>query len=110
MRRVVVKGPSVGGPDRYKDLTFPAERISSLDLVTTDAHSMLKREFEEVGIQRVEKVFPVSGAGEKYVAFLRQDFSRFGLSKVKAAEFENASERPELPPVVRLPAVPPRQP
>ena len=107
---VVVKGPSVGGADRYKDLTFPAERISSLDLVTTDAHTMLKREFEKAGIQRVEKVFPVSGAGEMYVAFLRQDFSSFGLSKVKAAEFENASGRPDLPPVLRPPPTPPRQP
>jgi hypothetical protein len=107
---VVVKGPSVGGADRYKDLTFPAERISSLDLVTTDAHTMLKREFEKAGIQRVEKVFPVSGAGEMYVAFLRQDFSRFGLSKVEAEEFENASGRPELPPVLRPPSDPPRQP
>jgi hypothetical protein len=45
-----------------------------------------------------------------YVAFLRQDFSSFGLSKVKAAEFENASGRPDLPPVLRPPSDPPRQP
>ena len=74
-----MKGPSAGGIDRYKDLSFPPERVSSLDLGTTDAHGMLKREFEEGGIQGVEKVFPVSGAGGMYVAFLRQDFSKFGL-------------------------------
>jgi hypothetical protein len=107
---VVVKGPSGGGTDRYKDLQFPAERIPSLDLVTTDAPAILKREIEEAGIQRVEKVFPVSGAGGMYVAFLRQDLSKFGLSRVKAEEFEKVRGKPELPAVPRPMSDPPRQP
>jgi hypothetical protein len=94
---VVVRGPSPSGLDSYKDLGFPTEKISSLNLATTQAVEVLKREFQQAGIARVARMFPVSGAGDMYVSYLEQDLSAMGLSKVPAEEFEGVHYKVTAP-------------